>query len=360
VGDDVSAADILFDRQGAAGIVTLNRPKALNAVTHDMVLALHAHLDEWASDPAVTRVVITAAGEKAFSAGGDVRALYDLGKAGKHDEALRFWADEYPLNAAIKNFRKPYVALIDGIVMGGGVGISVHGSHRIVSEHVAFAMPETAIGLVPDVGASYLLSRMPGGVGLYLGLTGTRLGAADAMAVGVGTHHLLRADLDPLEEALAAGPEPVDRIIDRHRREAGAAPILAQREEIDRHFGHPTLSQLRESLAAGNTGFAKATLATLSVRSPTALALAFRALRDGRQKSFEDCLRMEWGIVSRMDERSDFAEGIRALITDKDNRPRWNPSRLDQVRDADIARYFEPADGPPLDLGERFNQGAIS
>jgi enoyl-CoA hydratase len=339
--------DVVLSRKGRLGKILLNRPKALNTLTHGMSVAIEAALRHWAREGAVEAVIIRQTGDKAFCAGGDVRQFPEKGVRFMH----RFWRDEYRLNALIRRYPKPYIAFIDGIVMGGGVGISVHGSHRIVSEHVAFAMPETAIGLVPDVGASYLLSRMPGGIGLYLGLTGTRLGAADAMAVGVGTHHLLRADLDPLEEALAAGPGPVDRIIDQHHREAGAAPILAQREEIDRHFEYPTLPQLLESLAAGNTDFAKATLATLSVRSPTALALAFRAWREGGQKSFEDCLRMEWNIVSRMDERSDFAEGIRALIIDKDNRPRWNPARLDQVRDADIARYFEPAEGAPLDLG---------
>jgi len=153
--------EILFERRGTAGIVTLNRPKALNAVSHAMVLALRARLDEWASDPAVTRVVVTAAGGKAFSAGGDIRALTDLGKAGRKAEALQFWRDEYPLNVAIKNYRKPYVALIDGIAMGGGIGISVHGSHRVAGDRFSFAMPEVGIGFFPDVGGTWFLPRMP-------------------------------------------------------------------------------------------------------------------------------------------------------------------------------------------------------
>jgi enoyl-CoA hydratase len=340
-------ADVILGRKGRLGKILLNRPRALNALTHDMSLAIEAALRDWARERAVEAVVIRQAGDKAFCAGGDVRQFPEKGVGFMH----RFWRDEYRLNALIRRYPKPYIAFIDGIVMGGGVGISVHGSHRIVSEHVAFAMPETAIGLVPDVGASYLLPRMPGEIGLYLGLTGAKLGPADAMAVGVGTHHLLRADLDSLEEALAGESGSVDGIIDRHRREAGLTPILAQRDAIDRYFGRPTLTEAVESLAGSDTDFARAALATLSTRSPTALALAFRASREGRRKSFEDCLRMEWNIVSRMDERSDFAEGIRALIIDKDNRPRWNPARLDQVRDEDIARYFEPAEGGPLDLG---------
>ena len=176
VGAQLSNDDILFERRGAAGIVTLNRPKALNAVTHAMVLALRAQLTRWADDPAVTRVVITAAGGRAFSAGGDIRALYDLGKAGRHDEALQFWRDEYPLNAAIKNYRKPYIALIDGIAMGGGVGVSVHGSHRVAGDRFSFAMPEVGIGFFPDVGATWFLPRMPGELGTYCALTGERFG----------------------------------------------------------------------------------------------------------------------------------------------------------------------------------------
>ncbi|HXZ46210.1 MAG TPA: enoyl-CoA hydratase/isomerase family protein, partial [Pseudolabrys sp.] len=177
--------DILFERRGAAGIVTLNRPKALNAVTHAMVLALRAQLDRWADDGAVTRVVITAAGDRAFSAGGDIRALYDLGKAGRQGEALQFWRDEYPLNALIKNFRKPYVALIDGIAMGGGVGVSVHGSHRVAGDRFSFAMPEVGIGFFPDVGATWFLPRMPGEIGAYCALTGDRFGIGDGLAAGI-------------------------------------------------------------------------------------------------------------------------------------------------------------------------------
>jgi enoyl-CoA hydratase len=178
----LSNDDILFERRGAAGIVTLNRPKALNAVTHAMVLALRTQLTRWADDHAVTRVVITATNGRAFSAGGDIRALCDLGKAGRHDEALQFWRDEYPLNAAIKNYRKPYVALIDGIAMGGGVGVSVHGSHRVAGDRFSFAMPEVGIGFFPDVGATWFLPRMPGELGTYCALTGERFGAFSSAA----------------------------------------------------------------------------------------------------------------------------------------------------------------------------------
>src|SRR5438309_2484244 len=209
-----STPEILFERRGAAGIITLNRPKALNAVTHDMVRALARQLGEWQHDGAVTRVVITAAGERAFSAGGDIRALYELGRAGRQAEMLTFWRDEYPLNVMIKQYPKPYVALIDGIVMGGGVGISIHGSHRVAGDRFAFAMPEVGIGFFPDVGATWFLPRLPGRLGTYCALTGERLDGAVAVVDGIATHRLPSAqlpnliaslcDADPVEESLAA------------------------------------------------------------------------------------------------------------------------------------------------------------
>src|SRR3954452_18865784 len=191
-----SSSDILFEQRGAAGVITLNRPQALNAVTHDMVRALARQLGEWQHDGAVTRVVITAAGTRAFSAGGDIRALYELGRAGRQAEALTFWRDEYPLNALIKRYRKPYVSLIDGIVMGGGVGVSVHGSHRVAGDKFTFAMPEVGIGFFPDVGATWFLPRLAGELGTYCALTGDRLKTADAVASGIATHHV-RSDRFP-------------------------------------------------------------------------------------------------------------------------------------------------------------------
>src|SRR5436305_909958 len=198
----MDSSDILFERRGAAGIVCLNRPKALNAVTHEMVRALARQLEAWAHDAAVTRVIITAAGERAFSAGGDIRALYELGKAGRQAEMLTFWRDEYPLNAMIKRYPKPYVALIDGIVMGGGVGISVHGSHRVAGDRFSFAMPEVGIGFFPDVGATWFLPRMPGELGTWCALTGDRLKTADAVATGIATHHVCSERFADLTDAL--------------------------------------------------------------------------------------------------------------------------------------------------------------
>src|SRR6476661_4217814 len=209
---DSPQSDILFERRGAAGIVRLNRPQALNAVTHEMVRALARQLAAWASDAAVTRVIIAAAGERAFSAGGDIRALYELGRAGRQAEMLTFWRDEYPLNACIKCFPKPYVALIDGIVMGGGVGISIHGSHRVAGDRYQFAMPEVGIGFFPDVGATWFLPRLPGELGAWCALTAERLRADDAVAAGVATHRVRSARFAALLDGLT-GSVPVDALL---------------------------------------------------------------------------------------------------------------------------------------------------
>src|SRR6188768_1234382 len=225
--------EILFERRGAAGVITLNRPKALNAVTHGVVRALRAELDRWANDPAITRVVIMAAGERAFSAGGDIRALYDLGKAGRIDDVLQFWRDEYPLNLAIKNYRKPYVALIDGIAMGGGVGVSVHGSHRIAGDRFSFAMPEVGIGFFPDVGATWFLPRMPGELGAYCALTGERLSTADAVSSGIATHRIASAQFDAVVDGLT-GTVSVDAVLAAFAQPADDGPIAQRKAAIGR------------------------------------------------------------------------------------------------------------------------------
>ncbi len=279
-------SDILFERRGAAGLITLNRPQALNAVTHGMVLALRAQLDAWADDPAITRVVIAAAGERAFSAGGDIRALTDLGKAGKHDEALQFWRDEYPLNATIKNFRKPYVALIDGIVMGGGVGVSVHGSHRVAGDRFTFAMPEVGIGFFPDVGATWFLPRMPGELGAYCALTGERFGIADAIAAGIATHRIPSARFGALLDGLT-GTVSVDAVLSAFAEPAGEGPILARRGAIDRLFAGDRVEDILAALdreaavGASDSEWAAKTAATLRTKSPLSLKIALAQVRRG-------------------------------------------------------------------------------
>jgi enoyl-CoA hydratase len=340
-------ADILFERRGAAGVVTLNRPQALNAVTHAMVLALRAQLDAWANDPAITRVVVTAAGERAFSAGGDIRALYDLGIAARRDEALQFWRDEYPLNAAIKKYRKPYVALIDGIVMGGGVGVSVHGSHRVAGDRYKFAMPEVGIGFFPDVGATWFLPRMPGELGAYCALTGERFGIADACAAGLATHRIASARFPALLEGLA-GTVPVDAVLSAFSEPAGEGPIMARRAAIDRLFAGPSVENILNALdreAASDTAdaaWAATIAATIRTKSPLSLKLALAQVRLGGTCDFETCMRAEFRIVSRVIQGHDFYEGVRAVIVDKDNRPRWQPSALSGVSAAEVERHFAP------------------
>jgi len=349
------ADEILFERRGTAGLVTLNRPKALNAVTHAMVRALRAQLDAWADDAAITRVVITAAGDRAFCAGGDIRALYDLGQAGRLTEALQFWRDEYPLNAAIKNYRKPYVALIDGIVMGGGVGISVHGSHRVAGDRFQFAMPEVGIGFFPDVGATWFLPRMPGGLGTYCGLTGERFNAADSVAAGVATHRVASARFGELIEALA-GTASVDAVLAAFNEPAGVGPVAARRATIDRLFAGASVEEIVAAVAreagagSADAEWAVRTAASMRAKSPLSLKIALAQVRRGANWDFDTCMRAEFRIVSRIIEGHDFYEGVRAVIVDKDNQPRWLPATLAGVSGAEVERHFAAREGDELVL----------
>lgn len=351
----MSEAEILFERRGAAGIVTLNRPKALNAVSLAMVHALSAQLADWADDEAVTRVIIMANGERAFSAGGDVRSLYDLGKAGRHKEALQFWADEYPLNVAIKNYRKPYIALIDGIAMGGGIGISVHGSHRVAFDRCSFAMPEVSIGFFPDVGATWFLPRMPGELGTYCALTGERFNAADGVTAGLATHRVPSSRYGALVDGLT-GTVSVDAVLSAFSEPAGEGPITARRAVIDRLFAHNSVEAIlaaleTESASASNDAeWAAKTAATIRGKSPTSLKLSLAQVRFGADADFATCMRTEFRIVSRIVHGHDFYEGVRAVLVDKDNRPVWQPAHLADVSAAEIARHFAPLEDGELVL----------
>ena len=338
-------SDILFSRRGAAGLITLNRPKALNALNHGMVLAMRAQLEAWASDDAVTRVIVTGAGERAFCAGGDIRALYDLGQAGRHAEALTFWADEYPLNTLIKNYRKPYIALIDGIAMGGGIGVSVHGSHRVAGDRCSFAMPEVSIGFFPDVGATWFLPRMPGETGAYCALTGERFNAADGVACGLATHRVPSERFPKLIEALT-GTVSVDAVLGAFAEPAGEGPVVAHKAAIDRLFKGDAVEGIlaaldREAQSTGaDAAWAAKTAATIRTKSPTSLKLALAQVRRGATYDFVTCMRTEFRIVSRIIHDEDFYEGVRAVLVDKDNTPRWSPASLDKVSDAEIERHF--------------------
>ncbi len=333
-------ADILFETRGAAGLVTLNRPKALNALTRDMCLAMTAQLGAWARDPVVAVVIVQGAGERAFCAGGDIRALYESGKAGT-PYMLDFYRDEYILNAAIKHYPKPYVALIGGIVMGGGVGVSLHGSHRIADETTLFAMPETGIGLFPDVGGSFFLPRLPGEIGMYLALTGARLKTTDALYAAIASQFVPRAKWPGLVDALAGGTKP-DAAIAAVADDVPDTFLAEHRAAIDRLFAPGSVEDILAALDAEHTDWADDTARTIRAKSPTATKIAFRQLREGAKLAFDDCMKMEFRLVSRVVAGRDFYEGVRATIIDKDGAPQWNPATLADVRDADIDAYFAP------------------
>ncbi len=347
--------EILFDRRGGAGLVTLNRPKALNAVTLGMVRALARQLADWAADPGVTRVLVTAAGGRAFSAGGDIRALYELGQAGRFAEALVFWREEYALNRLIKLYPKPYVSLIDGIVMGGGVGLSVHGSHRVAGDAYAFAMPEVGIGFFPDVGATWFLPRLPRRTGTWLALTGDRIGAADALALGLATHRVASEQMAELREALT-GNRPIDAVLAAFPGN-GASAGRAEPPDCESLFAgaevEDVLTRLDTVAASGSASAAFAARAAGAIRtkSPTSLKIALAQMQAGPQLDFDGCMKTEFRIVSRIVKGADFYEGVRAVIVDKDNAPRWRPDTLGGVAPAEVARYFAPLGPAELTFG---------
>jgi enoyl-CoA hydratase len=353
----MSEAEVLFERRGAVGLITLNRPKALNALTHDMCLKMKAQLDAWKNDDEVAYVVVQAAGERAFCAGGDIRALYESGMAGT-SYVLDFYRDEYILNATIKHYPKSYVALIHGIVMGGGVGVSVHGAYVVADKTTTFAMPETGIGLFPDVGGSYFLPRCPGEIGMYLALTGARLKADDLMYAGIVTDVSTALGDEGIVAALAEGQAPgnvmsevTGNYVAGHEREGRGLPPLAERREaIDRVFSAGSVEEIFDRLDAEVSAWATETAKTIRAKSPTATKLAFRQIREGKKLDFDDCMRMEFRMVNRVVAGKDFYEGVRATIIDKDQAPKWQPARLEDVSDKDIDAYFAPLGDRELKL----------
>lgn len=342
-----SLDEVLLEKKGEAGVITLNRPKALNALNLPMVREILPRLRAWANDPAITRVVIKGAGEKAFCAGGDVRTLYDLGRAGRTAESLDFWREEYVLNDYIGSFPKPYVALIDGICMGGGFGLSAHGAHRVAGDKYLFAMPEVNIGLFPDVGGTHVLPRLPGAFGVFLALTGTRIRAAEAYACGLATDVVPSAAFPALEEALCAGGD-VERIIADHRIEPGPGAFADRADFIADVFARDGLPAILEALqAAASAGgahadFAAALLADMPAKSPTSLAIAMEQMRRGGALDLGACLKLEFRIVTRVAAGHDFYEGVRAVLVDRDNKPNWQPARLADIDPAVIAAHFDP------------------
>jgi len=337
--------EIRFEVVGQAGVVTLTRPKALNALTARMVHALAAALDAWEQDDAIRLVLVRGEG-RAFCAGGDIMDVYRAGKAGERH--VGFFSNEYRMNAQLARFPKPYVALMDGIVMGGGVGISAHGSHRVMTENAIVAMPEVGIGFFPDVGGSHVLSRLPGSFGMYMALTGNRVRYGDALAVGLATQAVRAESQQDLIDALTASGE-VDAVLRRFHVDVPPETDAATFAAIERHFSQGSLESVLASLKAeaeAGDDFAAKTLATMLSRSPTSLKVTWRQISRGAGLSMDDCMRMEFRVLNRMLDGHDFYEGIRAALVDKGSTPVWNPPALEAVSDAAAEAYFAP-------LGER-------
>jgi enoyl-CoA hydratase/carnithine racemase len=345
--------EILSEVRNHVAFITLNRPAALNALSLSMILELREVLHGYARDADVRAVIIRGAGEKAFCAGGDIRALYDSyrNSGTVHTE---FFAAEYPLDYVLYSYPKPYIALLNGIVMGGGMGISQGSRLRIVGDRTRMAMPEVAIGFFPDVGASYFLSRLPGCIGLYLALTGTQVRAADALYAELADFYLppdgmaqLDARLETLQWTAAdsqAAHADAAKLIRSLAADAGTASLAAVRPAIDAHFAADSVPELLRSLEREARrefkDWAQQTAALIATRSPTLLAVTLKQLQLGRSMTLAQCLRMEIGMARQCFEQGDFVEGVRAMIIDKDNKPDWRPSRLDQVTQASVDAIF--------------------
>ncbi len=343
--------DVLFSHHGATAHILLNRPKALNSLNRSMADAIAGQLAVWAETPSVKAVLIEGTGDRAFCAGGDVVAVAKAGKAG--DSLTReMFVSEYSMNRAIHHFPKPYIALMDGIVMGGGCGLSVHGSHRIVTERTMLAMPETGIGFLPDIGASWFLNRCPGLIGLYLGLTGARIGGADAIWAGLADSFVPSGRLDDLRAALLLAEEPTEAIAE-FVEPPGESDLAAKQPVIDRCFDAGSVAAILEALKADADPLGTEIAAMMDGKSPTSLKLSHRLLTRCPDPTIEDALFWEFRASQGCMAGHDFFEGIRALLIDKDNSPRWQPGDLVGVSEAMIeAHLTEPAGGdlplPPI------------
>ena len=333
--------DVKFRREGRLGLITLTRSKALNALNRSMCEAILPQLEAWEDDEGVAVVAIEGEGERAFCAGGDVVGLHRAGTEGSSDWE-DFFAAEYRMNHKIGTYAKPYVALLDGITMGGGVGLSIHAPFRVATENTMFAMPETGIGLIPDVGGTHALSRLPGEIGTYLALTGARIGPADCLYAGIATHYMASDRLEELKQALAGEKEKTQTILNRfHSEPPGESELKARREEIDRHFAHDSMEEIMASLSMGDE-WAEAQRDLLLRMSPTSCKLSLRALRESRHDDLAGALKREYRLVGNIKQGHDFFEGVRAQLIDKDRKPRWTPSNLRDVTGEMVDGYFKP------------------
>ena len=333
----MSEPSIIATRRGRIGHLLLNRPKALNALDAEMLHAMTAALSEWRDDPTVHAVVVEGAGGRAFCAGGDIRAIRAFAMAGEHAKVAEFFGTEYALNAMIDEYPKPYISLIDGVCMGGGIGLSVHGDICVTSEASLFAMPETAIALFPDVGATFMLPRLPGGLGMYLGLTGARLHGADAVHAGLATHFVPKSAIAGLADAIAAdGPAAIAAV-------AETLPpfrLAPHRAAIDRCFSQNSVAAIIAALEAEGSDWAAETLTALRHGSPSAVLWSFEAIRRGAALSLRGALAAELALTRTVSVHPEFHEGVRAMLVDKDRTPKWAPARIEDVDPAAIAAVF--------------------
>jgi enoyl-CoA hydratase/carnithine racemase len=328
---------VIVSHDGRIGRILLNRPKALNALDLGMIRAISAALYAWRDDPSIHAVVIQGAGDRAFCAGGDIRALRDAQVNNNRRAADQFFAEEYDLNQNIATYPKPYIALIDGICMGGGIGLSVHSPYRVATEHASFAMPETAIGFFPDIGATFFLPRLPGKLGMFLGLTGLRVSGADGVHTGFATHYTSRARLADLSAALArdgitalaAFNEPLPLF-----------SLAEHRADIDACFSASSVPEIVARLEAIRADWAEAALKALRTVSPSALFWTLRALRGGAGQTLRQALDSEFALTKTTMAHPDFIEGVRSVVIDKDRKPNWQPSSIDEVNPATIAKLF--------------------
>lgn len=344
--------DIHIRKDGHAGRITLNRPKALNALTYDMCLAIEEALWDWRADPTVTLVLIDADGEKAFCAGGDIAEMYATGTAGNYSYGQQFWRDEYRMNALIADYPKPVVSFLQGFTMGGGVGVGCHGSHRVVGDSSKIAMPECGIGLIPDVGGSYLLARAPGRLGEYLGLTTDRMDPGDAIHVGFADLYMPEADWDAVKAKLCAE----GALTALHAATLPAPPSRLKQNQgrIDALFSGATLKEIVEALSAATDEFAQDAYKKMARNAPLSLACTVEILHRLRANNgtMRDALQLEYRFTSRSMEHGDFIEGIRAAIIDKDKSPKWSHDLIG-VPDADVAAMLQPVTGENVTFERR-------
>jgi enoyl-CoA hydratase len=334
--------EVLTEVEGNVGLITLNRPKAINSLNQQMVDALSTILTGWAEDDAVRAVVLSGAGERGLCAGGDVVSIYHSARK-DGVEARRFWRDEYLLNAQISDFAKPYVALMDGIVMGGGVGVSAHANTRVVTDTSKIAMPEVGIGFIPDVGGVHLLSRAPGGLGLHAALTGAPFSGADAIAMGFADHYVPHEDVEAFRRAVVT--DGVEAALAEYAVEPPPSELAAQRDWIDECFSGDTVADIVAALRAHGAGPADDAADLIATRSPIALSVTLEAVRRAAKlETVKDVLVQDYRVSSASLRSHDLVEGIRAQLIDKDRNPKWSPAQLSAVTAADVEAYFAPVD----------------